>query len=457
MIKRLCFFIVILFFSVLTGVWHESISPKTVNAMNNNSTAVNAALGEATPEKIIPEKITPEKITPEEAAPGGITPGGITPGESDEGTAGEEPVSEEAMLEQLTSDLTSVNVPFVRMSSDLAGAGKDKKKLVMSSQGPVPYEIEMRKEGALSFSLQMVSPLKKGERITLKIYHDGDFSSPLLYKKIESSESKIEFISFFKEGTYDFIFTIEGMDKAYANMTFFAYNTSNFTAKKQNGNYIGYGNNKKVYIKVKAKKAGILSFTTAMQVMNMQSSGGFTGIRFELLDSGKNAIVRGKTEADKAYKLNYGVKKGTYYIVITPTAGLYKFSFSMDEYAGSKNTAKETAYKLKQGKTRYQVFAVGNEKNVQHWFKFTLKSPSDLTLKMEFSGYSGTAHASLYNGDEMIKLGESSLIEFPANKLQSVTWQDEDGGYGQWPAGTYYLRIGKDDDYTNGVVKIQIS
>lgn len=363
---------------------------------------------------------------------------------------------EQTLLKELTEDLAAFKVPFVRISSDLKDSLNDRKQLSLSEEAFVPYEIKMKKQGVLNFWMQTVSPLKKGERITLRIFKNKDFSYPVLYKKIENGESIIEFNSLFEEGTYDFIFDLSGREKTYANMTFLAYNSSDFKADIQGENYIGYGNNKKVYIKLKIKKAGILSFSTAMQASNAEGSGGFTGIRYELCDMHKNPLCSGMTEYEQAYKLSYGIKKGTYYIGITPTYGLYKFSYEIEEHPGSSNIKKENAYKLGKNKLRYHIFSVGYRKNVQYWFTFTLKKPAKLNLKMEFQGKDGIIHASLYRNDKMVKLGDSMLIEFPAGELQSFSWKNEDGNYDLWPSGTYYLRIGKNTDAANGVLKLLI-
>lgn len=368
----------------------------------------------------------------------------------------EEVLDEQSVLEELTEDLTAFKVPFVKISSDLNNYLNDKKQLSLKSEISVPYEIKMKKPGVLSFMLQTVSPLNEREKITLKIYKDKDFSYPVLYKKIENGESIIEFESFLEKGTYDFIFDLSGREKTYANMTFVAYNTSDFKADMQGKNYIGYGNNKKIYIKLKIKKAGIIKFSTAMQMKNAEGSGFFTGIRYELCDANKNPLCSGMTELEQAYMLSYGIRGGTYYVGITPTYGLYKFSYEIEEHPGSNNTKKENAYKLKRNQLRYHIFPVGCKKNVQYWFTFTLKKPAKLNLKMEFQGEDALIHASLYQNDKMVKIGDSMLIEFPANELQSFNWKNEDGSYDLWPAGTYYIRVGKNADNSNGVIKLLI-
>lgn len=377
----------------------------------------------------------------------------------DDGTEGEEEElpDEQIILEELTEDLTAFKVPFVKISSDINEYVNDKKQLSLKSGGLLPYKIKMKKQGILNFRLQMASPLKKGEKITLKIYKDKNFSYPVLHKKIENGENIIEFESFLEKGTYDFIFDLSGREKAYANMTFIAYNTSDFKADMQKENYIGYGNNNKIYIKLKLKKAGILKFSTAMQVKDAEGSSSL-GIRYEICDSNKAPLSSGTTELEKAYNLSYGIKGGTYYVAITPTYGLYKFSYEIEEYPGSKNTKKESAYKLKRNRMRYHVFPVGYKKNIQYWFKFTLKKPQKLNLKMQFQGEDGNIHASLYHENEMIMIGgDSMLIEFPANELRSFEWRNEDGEFAEWPSGTYYLRIGKDKDTLNGVIRLLIA
>lgn len=377
----------------------------------------------------------------------------------DDGTKKEEKElpDEQIILKKITEDLTAFKVPFVKISSDITEYANDKKQLSLESEGLLPYEINMKKQGILNFRLQMASPLKDGEKVTLKIYKDKNFMYPVLHKKIENGENIIEFESFLEKGTYDFIFDLSGREKAYANMTFIAYNTSDFKADIQKENYIGYGNNNKIYIKLKLKKACILKFSTAMQVKNTEGSSS-VGIRYELCDSKKNPLGDGTTELEKAYNMSYGIKGGTYYVAITPTYGIYKFSYETEEHPGSKNTKKENAYKLKRNKMRYHVFPVGYEKNIQYWFKFTLKKPAKLNLKMEFQGEDGNVHASLYHENEMVRIGgDSMLIEFPANELQSFEWRNEDGKCTEWPSGTYYLRIGKDKDAVSGMLRLLIA
>lgn len=377
------------------------------------------------------------------------------PDSGEEEPEDEEP-SEQEILEGITENLEPFLVPFVSLSTDTAEFKNDKKKLSVSSSDYTPYEIKMKKKGALNFSLQMVSPLKKREKLTLIIYKNKDFSSPVLYKKLEKNGDKIEFVSFLNKGIYDFIFSVEGGNNVYANMTFFAYNLSDFSAKNQNENYIGYGNNEKIYVKVNAKKAGIISFSTAVRLMDGENENSLTGIRYEFTDSGKKIISGGITEKDKAYNVSYAVDKGTYYVGITPTAGIYKFSYNISEYPGSKKTSRDEARKVKMDKACYLIIPVGSTKNTQYWFTFNIKKPQNAAIKMKFEGNEGSVKAVVYRENEILKMGNSSLIELVDNKLLSFRWKNEEGQYDKIPAGRYYIRVEKDSDMTNGLFKLII-
>lgn len=209
--------------------------------------------------------------------------------------------------------------------------------------------------------------------------------------------------------------------------------------------YTTYQNDyeKYVYHKFKAKKTGYISFSAICR-------GTYSNIKVKLLSSKKkslsNEIYLNKYNN---YTIGFGVEKGKTYYIATKAGYkdvynlIYKFT-SVKEKSGSKQSK---AVYIKKNKTIKGVQLANNKKSGNDWYK--IKLTKNQKIKFYITGRS--------TGNINIKI-------IPANKNMIIygdTLRLSENGKGKYQtkdkfsAGTYYLKVYKNDKKASGYYSIK--
>ena len=205
--------------------------------------------------------------------------------------------------------------------------------------------------------------------------------------------------------------------------------------------YLSY-NLKESLFKVTIEETGYIS-------VNMKSANEYASGYVAFLDSKKKEIQKEEyVNVSKGDTMYYGVKKGTYYIKVRSSMGVYSISYSFHKVKDNGAAKKDKATVLKVGgKESTGIILADSKETTADWFKFTLKESTKIAIKI--SG----------NTNNTIRFEiESDSVKFLWNNLKITNVRKEDTGTltKALPKGTYYIKVYKGTYGTSGNYSIQI-
>lgn len=374
-------------------------------------------------------------------------------------------------LEAVNGQETEILQP-VETSADLSKAAWEDAFQITGAEAFYASRMTLEQPAELVFSI-VADQIPSEAAVKVELYRLDAVQKPLIQKQLLTEKEKCEFFDYFEEGDYVVIFRQEAETEsgsesaagtvsepaaevtaaASGKMTVTAYQAGDFTAEAENVNYIGFGNNTPVYVKLPVKTSGRITLIAAMQDGEQIS-----GIKYAFCDSDKKFLSWGTTGSEENYSKVFCVKKGTYYLKLTPSMGKFKVKFKVVPYDLKKNTSMDRAKKLKWGKYRYLTVPLGKNHTEQHYYKFTLKKPTMVKLSADFSGLSGEARFVMYKDGKLVTLSGTGVLNLGAGKSFTFQWKNEKGTIVKWPAGEYIIKVGKDRGHdTNGIVRLKIT
>lgn len=372
-------------------------------------------------------------------------------------------------LEAVSGQETEI-LQTVETSADLSTAVREDAFQLTGAETFCASRITLEQSAELVFSI-VADQLPSEAAVKVELYRLDAPQKPLIQKQLLTEKEKCEFFDCFEEGDYAVIFRKEVTTQTEAGsesaagaasepaaqvsgkMTVTAYQAGDFTAEAEEVNYIGFGNNTPVYVKLPVKTSGRITLIAAMQDGEQVS-----GIKYAFCDSDKKFLSWGTTGSEENYSKVFCVKKGTYYLKLTPSMGKFKVKFKVVSYDLKKNTSMDRAKKLKWGKYRYLTVPLGKNHTEQHYYKFTLKKPTMVKLTADFSGLSGEARFVMYKDGKLVTLSGTGVLNLGAGKSFTYQWKNEKGTIVKWPAGEYIIKVGKDRGHdTNGIVRLKIT
>lgn len=197
------------------------------------------------------------------------------------------------------------------------------------------------------------------------------------------------------------------------------------------------------YVKIKAKKTGLLAIKPSTSYMKMC-----------LLNGSKKALSE-EAYFSTADNATYGIKKGsTYYLKITCSdRAKYTMKFtSINEKSGSK---KSKAAKLsKKNKLYYGTLLAGS--NTADWYKIKLNSGKKIYVYFKPQTSDGLKIS--FYGTDGKRIGyEDSLSELYNGRQQKYTIYQSDWAGGKYDlnAGTYYVKVVRASKYSSGSYSIK--
>lgn len=263
-----------------------------------------------------------------------------------------------------------------------------------------------------------------------------------------SSTSNVGEISKFLEaGTYTC--TVIRKDSTVGDMGYkIATNTidgSKTGTIKINQEYVGYSK-ENVYKKVKITKSGLLSVKLCSRV-NLSSTNIY-GSYVTLCDSNKKAISKKVyTNSSKGYMVSFGVKKGTYYIKISDNTNCYNLVSTFKAYALG-TTSKKKAKKLTTKKKNY-VLAASKKKDT-NWYKIKLNKARKMHLQVGYAG-NESVKMTVYKGKKVVY----TATLWNGDGRDVVMKNFLSGKQVKWTAGTYYVKVQKNQKTDSGVVTVK--
>jgi hypothetical protein len=338
-------------------------------------------------------------------------------------------------------NITKLNAQNIIKTSDL----KDKyDKIVLGGEeNELILPFTATQGGKLSFVMAYEDFTYSS--MTAQVYQDKDCTKKLgKAVNIDSStDTDNVYLDLPKKGTYYVKFKLNDDYSIYDYSTFkvqlIIYNTGDRTLTN-NVVYYSYqeSKSKEITYKVYAPKNGLITIDT-----------GFFGIEdvvdisYQLYDSKKNKLSlrstyvtdgddAGKKYSDSKY---YTVKKGTYYIKVKITSGVYAIRYTFGAKSDGAGTKKSNAKKLKVGGAAVSGYITAADKtsNIE-WYTFTLKSDGNFKAVVD------------YKSDNIFRY---DLLDSKGKLLYSVNCQE--GFYisnihsSYYMKGTYYLKVYKLD------------
>lgn len=198
--------------------------------------------------------------------------------------------------------------------------------------------------------------------------------------------------------------------------------------------------------KVVAETSGLLTLT-----MNSDAETGLSA-KLQLLDKDKKALTDEKYSSikkEEGLKKYYVVSKGTYFIKVKISCGMYGISYDVNEVKDKSGTSKSKAAVIKMGGSAIKGMCTITDKTTKEdWFKFTLTSDKSIkiTLKHVIDGklkvdILDSKGDSLWYGSRTMYEGDKELV------LESN---------GKFSKGTYYIKVYKYDKISSGSYSVQV-
>lgn len=314
-------------------------------------------------------------------------------------------------------------------------------------EGEITYSEELKlSQGALIVNIADTQDVKYS-MLTITVYSDVQKKTKVgSVTRFNGDKVTEKILDITKDGTYTVVYELSRRNDPQEisfDVTYSEVLNKEQTLKNGEATY-GYlsYNLKETLYKVTIEETGYIS-------LNMQSDYQYATAYVTLLDSKKKELEKeayvNVTKKDTMY---YGVKKGTYYVKVRSSMGIYSVSYSFQKVKDNGATKKEKATALKLGgKATSGVILADSKETTADWFKFTLKESTKIEIKI--SG----------NTNNSIRFEiESDSVNFLWNNLKITNVAKENTGTltKALPKGTYYIKVYKGMSGTSGNYSIQV-
>ncbi|WP_312368856.1 pre-peptidase C-terminal domain-containing protein, partial [Lachnoclostridium sp.] len=201
---------------------------------------------------------------------------------------------------------------------------------------------------------------------------------------------------------------------------------------------------KETLYKITIEETGYIS-------VKMETDSPYGSIAYmSILDSKKKELEKEEyVNVQRKDTMYYGVKKGTYYIKVRSSVGIYSISYSFQKVKdnGAAKKADATALSLG-GKAKSGVILADSKDTTAEWFKFTLKESTKIAINV-----SGNTNNTMRF--EM----ESDSVNFIFNNLKITNNTKERTGTftNALPKGTYYIKVYKGTSGSSGNYSVQVT
>lgn len=288
----------------------------------------------------------------------------------------------------------------------------------------------------------------KYSMLTITVYSDAQKKTKIgsatrFYGDKEATQKTIDIV---KDGTYTVTYELSRRNEPQEisfDVTYYEVLNKEQALKsgKAATGYLSYYQKEALY-KVIIEETGYIS-------VNLKSDDDYASAYLTFLDSKKKEIQKEEyVNASKDNTMYYGVKKGTYYIKVKSSMGIYSISYSFQKMKDNGATTKEKATALKVGaKASTGIILADSKETTADWFKFTLKESTKVSIKV--SG----------NTNNTIRFEiQSDSVNFLFNnlKISNVTKENTATISKALPKGTYYIKVYKGASGTSGNYSVQV-
>lgn len=204
---------------------------------------------------------------------------------------------------------------------------------------------------------------------------------------------------------------------------------------------------KTVYKKITMDQSGIVMVQAMMKDRNTNTQKGATMV---LCDDNKDDLTASYTtqEADK-YAQIYALKQGVYYIKLIGDNSYYAIG---GEKQNCKLAKAKKSKALKVTKKKTAIMPVDFDGDTA-WFRFTVNKPKKIKANLTFWG-TGSVQVTVYQGNKKINqckaIGNQKCYSFWMRDKKTKNTIN-------WKKGTYYVKVQKVSDETNGKLQIKLN
>jgi hypothetical protein len=288
----------------------------------------------------------------------------------------------------------------------------------------------------------------KYSMVTLTIYSDAQKKTRVGYVSRYYGDLETQkMIEIPKDGTYTVTYELSRRNDPQEisfNVNYCEVPNKDQTLKKGESvvGYLSY-NLKETLYKINIEETGYIG-------VKMETDNPYGGVAYmSILDSKKKELEKEEyANVQRKDTLYYGVKKGTYYIKVRSSIGIYTISYNYQKIKNKKTTKKADATALSVGgKAISGVVLADSKDTTAEWFKFTLKESTKIAINV--SG----------NTNNTIRFEiESDSVKFYLSNLRITNNTKENTGTftKALPKGTYYIKVYKGTSGSSGNYSVQV-
>lgn len=276
----------------------------------------------------------------------------------------------------------------------------------------------------------------KYSMFTLTIYSDAQKKTKVGYSvsRFYGDKETQKNIEIPKDGTYTVVYELSRRNDPQEisfDVTYSEVLNKDQTLKKGE-TVVGYlsSNLKETLYKITIEETGYIN-------VKMETDEPYGGVAYmSFLDSKKKELEKEEyVNVQRKDTMYYGVKKGTYYIKVRSSLGIYSISYSFQKVKDNGAAKKADATTLSVGgKAMSGVILADSKDTTAEWFKFTLKESTKIEIK-----YSGNT-----NSNMRFEI-ESDSVKFILGSFNITNAKKEDSAKftKALPKGTYYIKVYK--------------
>lgn len=213
------------------------------------------------------------------------------------------------------------------------------------------------------------------------------------------------------------------------------------------------GKGSSIYYKVNMKNTGCMY----VDISYDKKQHGNPGV---VLCDDKKKVISQKTECTSKTddRIVYALNKGVYYIKVSDLEGEYQLRYSCNSLKEKSGATKNKAKKIEVGGKASKGLILLQESDKKYdWYKFVLKKPSKVHLV--FSGSTTGNSRICFEVIPPERDKEGKEIEFRERPLIYLKGIEEELNAKSdiWPAGTWYIRVKKENGSGSGEYGIEIN
>lgn len=305
-------------------------------------------------------------------------------------------------------------------------------------------EINMKHAGYLFIPVSIPGS-EKG--ITVQLYSDADCTAKVGYSTYLSSGtvSAVLKAPISKAGTYYLqASTYSGMTSdVELTLNPYCFNSANRKISAKKTVYSYSGSNDIIYHKISVPENGYI-------FVEASSNNSVGSLNVQLFNSSK------KESSDSMYVSNsvnkgeaaFAVKKGTYYIG-TKSSDIVRLKYHFTAVKEKSGTSKKTAVNIKKGKTAKGLVLYTDKATKYDYYKVKLTKKQVLSLTLSTKGSNAISFEVIPASDKVILFGSKKTL----HDINTDTMKTKD----KLPAGTYYIKVGKNSKTSAGSYSIKFN